>query len=87
MSGDGGYRCAVCGAGTRISETRAVVGGLRRRRVCIVPTCCAKITTLEFEVAEHGTRVTGPMVAISVKDLVTVTTILTAGLPKPNGAP
>lgn len=71
LAGEQGFRCPVCGAQTRVKETRTLHdGGLRRRRIC--PSCRARLTTAEMLVAQDwskGVRSKGPMVAIRKRDL------------------
>lgn len=44
--------CPLCGAKTRVTETRMSDTSARRRRVCTVATCLGKVTTIEVVVPE-----------------------------------
>lgn len=74
-----GFPCPRCGAQTRVHETRAVDGGLRRRRCCTSYSCGHKITTSELQVGQRwddGTRTRGPVIAIRYRDLRTIAQIV-----------
>jgi hypothetical protein len=44
------FRCPICGNQTRVSETRSLPAGLRRRRRCVKLDCAGRMTTLELVV-------------------------------------
>jgi hypothetical protein len=44
--------CPICGAKTRVSETRVSQKSARRRRVCTVTSCTGKLTTVEIVVPQ-----------------------------------
>lgn len=46
--------CPLCGAKTRVLETRvtATAGGARRRRGCTAGECAGKVTTIEVVVPD-----------------------------------
>lgn len=44
--------CPLCGAKTRVTETRMSDTSARRRRVCTTADCAGKVTTLEIVVPE-----------------------------------
>lgn len=81
-----GFRCPLCGASTRVEETRSIVGGVRRRRQCLA--CKAKVTTAELAVAQdwargRHARTRGPVVAIRRADLQRIAALATSGLGDP----
>ncbi len=45
-------RCPLCGAKTRVLETRVTAKSARRRRGCLVSGCSGKVTTVEVVVPE-----------------------------------
>lgn len=52
----GKFKCAVCGSGMRVIDTRATDGGnasvIRRRRVCILKSCRVRVTTYELQLPD-----------------------------------
>lgn len=47
--------CPTCGAETRVTETRNTTQDhVRRRRICTLVTCGARITTIELVMNTHG---------------------------------
>ena len=40
--------CPICGAKTRVAETRVTQKSARRRRLCSVTNCTGKLTTVEI---------------------------------------
>jgi len=40
--------CPKCGHDTSVKETRSLVGGIRRRRICDDVACNTRITTIEL---------------------------------------
>jgi len=82
MTGPGlasGYRCPTCEGATQVLETRMTPGGLRRRRQCVHDQCATKFTTMELAVATNGARASatsGPMVAVSTKDLKAIASLV-----------
>lgn len=46
--------CPLCGAKTRVLETRVTATSTRRRRGCSVIRCLGKVTTVEIVVPERG---------------------------------
>jgi len=44
--------CPLCGAKTRVTETRVSATSARRRRVCTATECAGKVTTLEVIVPD-----------------------------------
>jgi hypothetical protein len=44
--------CPICGAKTRVVETRVSQKSARRRRVCTVANCAGKLTTVEIVVPQ-----------------------------------
>lgn len=65
-----GFRCPKCGAGTRVSETRVIEQGVRRRRFCLQPTCSGRQTTLEITVPKGKRHDGHDFVLIKRSDLV-----------------
>lgn len=51
-----GWSCPVCGAESRVTETRASARGLRRRRACAAK-CGWRVTTLEIVAPTFTTSV------------------------------
>ena len=45
--------CPLCGAKTRVLETRATAASARRRRGCSVSGCVGKVTTIEVVVPDR----------------------------------
>ena len=45
-------RCPLCGAKTRVLETRVTETSARRRRGCAVIGCAGKVTTVEIVVCD-----------------------------------
>lgn len=45
-------RCPLCGAKTRVLETRATAACARRRRGCRIVGCDGKLTTVEIAVPD-----------------------------------
>lgn len=45
--------CPLCGARTRVYETRASANSARRRRICMVSGCDGKVTTVEVVVPDR----------------------------------
>ena len=44
--------CPLCGAKTRVLETRATAASARRRRGCLADGCTGKVTTIEVVVPD-----------------------------------
>jgi transcriptional regulator NrdR family protein len=44
--------CPICGAKTRVTETRVTERSARRRRLCIVSSCTGRLTTVEVVVPD-----------------------------------
>jgi len=44
--------CPICGAKTRVTETRVSDTTARRRRMCTAAACAGKVTTIEIVVPE-----------------------------------
>ena len=44
--------CPLCGAKTRVTETRVTATNARRRRSRVAPECSGKVTTVEIVVRE-----------------------------------
>lgn len=44
--------CPLCGAKTRVTETRVTATSARRRRACCAPACAGKVTTVEVIVPD-----------------------------------
>jgi hypothetical protein len=44
--------CPICGAKTRVTETRVTERSARRRRLCAVSTCAGRLTTVEVVVPD-----------------------------------
>ena len=44
--------CPICGAKTRVTETRMSDTSARRRRVCSAPECPGKVTTIEVVIPD-----------------------------------
>jgi hypothetical protein len=44
--------CPICGAKTRVAETRVSATSARRRRVCTAAACAGKVTTIEVVIPE-----------------------------------
>lgn len=44
--------CPLCGAKTRVLETRATAASARRRRGCSASGCAGKVTTIEVVVPD-----------------------------------
>lgn len=85
--GGHGFPCPLCGTPTRVTDTRRIPGGLRRRRVCPADGCDMKLTTAELVVNQNwstGNGVRGPdvgtVVAVRLRDLQTIATIINNGL-------
>jgi hypothetical protein len=44
--------CPICGAKTRVTETRVTERSARRRRLCTVSNCTGRLTTVEVVVPD-----------------------------------
>jgi len=73
--------CPSCGTQTGVRETRAVDGGIRRRRLC--PKCGHRLTTIEAVVARSGARPGGDVVVVSRKKLRELGDLVATILPGP----
>lgn len=71
--------CPLCGAKTRVLETRVTATSARRRRRCLSTGCSGKVTTVEVVVSEGGASAlaTGSLV-VSARQIAKLRKIVAA---------
>lgn len=62
-------RCPICGAVTSVTETRAILIGIRRRRRCTAIECKGRLTTYELPIADPRRLRGHAMTLVPIKQL------------------